>query len=140
MTNARTFLVEPFDIMLHATEEGVQALQARFAPGERRYAAKRFVHQRILSEDVVLGVDVHPGLRPGIEEEAVLALLADAGPGAAGAMRKAVGFDGPVEFGDDLGQVALDLAGVEEGEGVLGSRIVLKCHFAISALLRACRM
>ncbi len=30
-TPARTFLIKPFDIMLHATEEGVQALQARFA-------------------------------------------------------------------------------------------------------------
>jgi hypothetical protein len=29
--HARTFLIEPFDIMLHATEEGVQALQARFS-------------------------------------------------------------------------------------------------------------
>jgi hypothetical protein len=29
--NAHTFLLEPFDIMLHATEEGVQSLQARFA-------------------------------------------------------------------------------------------------------------
>jgi len=28
---ARTFLVEPFDIMLHATEEGVNTLQARFS-------------------------------------------------------------------------------------------------------------
>jgi hypothetical protein len=28
---ARTFLIEPFDIMLHATEEGVNALQARFS-------------------------------------------------------------------------------------------------------------
>lgn len=27
---ARTFLIEPFDIMLHATETGVQALQTRF--------------------------------------------------------------------------------------------------------------
>ncbi len=27
---ARTFLIEPFDIMLHATETGVQALQSRF--------------------------------------------------------------------------------------------------------------
>ena len=27
----RTFLIEPFDIMLHATEEGVQSLQARFS-------------------------------------------------------------------------------------------------------------
>jgi hypothetical protein len=26
-----TFLIEPFDIMLHATEEGVQSLQARFS-------------------------------------------------------------------------------------------------------------
>jgi hypothetical protein len=39
----RTFLIEPFDIMLHATEEGVQALQARFAtwlrtlPGPARF-------------------------------------------------------------------------------------------------------
>lgn len=31
MTTVRTFLVEPFDIMLHATDEGVQALQARFS-------------------------------------------------------------------------------------------------------------
>ncbi|NUQ07314.1 MAG: hypothetical protein HUU31_25785, partial [Anaerolineae bacterium] len=31
MTNARTFLIEPFDIMLHATEDGVSALQARFS-------------------------------------------------------------------------------------------------------------
>ncbi len=28
---ARTFLVEPFDILLHATEDGLQALQTRFA-------------------------------------------------------------------------------------------------------------
>ncbi|MEO0563846.1 MAG: hypothetical protein AAF125_17205 [Chloroflexota bacterium] len=28
---AQTFLIEPFDIMLHATEEGVNTLQARFA-------------------------------------------------------------------------------------------------------------
>ena len=28
---ARTFLIEPFDLMLHATETGVQALQTRFA-------------------------------------------------------------------------------------------------------------
>lgn len=31
MNPARTFLVEPFDIMLHATEDGVNALQARFS-------------------------------------------------------------------------------------------------------------
>ncbi len=31
MTSVRTFLIEPFDIMLHATEEGVQSLQARFS-------------------------------------------------------------------------------------------------------------
>ncbi len=31
MTSVRTFLIEPFDIMLHATEEGVSALQARFS-------------------------------------------------------------------------------------------------------------
>ena len=30
MTQLRSFLIEPFDIMLHATEEGVQTLQARF--------------------------------------------------------------------------------------------------------------
>jgi hypothetical protein len=30
-TNVRTFLIEPFDIMLHATDEGVSALQGRFA-------------------------------------------------------------------------------------------------------------
>ena len=29
--HARTFLIEPFDIMLHATEDGVSALQARFS-------------------------------------------------------------------------------------------------------------
>ena len=28
---ARTFLIEPFDIMLHATDEGVAALQGRFS-------------------------------------------------------------------------------------------------------------
>ena len=28
---AHTFLIEPFDVMLHATEDGVQTLQARFA-------------------------------------------------------------------------------------------------------------
>lgn len=28
---ARTFLIEPFDIMLHATDEGVEALQGRFS-------------------------------------------------------------------------------------------------------------
>src|SRR5258706_13847072 len=27
---ARTFVIEPFDIMLHATDTGVQALQTRF--------------------------------------------------------------------------------------------------------------
>lgn len=31
MSTVRTFLMEPFDIMLHATEEGVQSLQARFS-------------------------------------------------------------------------------------------------------------
>ena len=31
MTDLQTFLIEPFDIMLHATEEGVNALQARFS-------------------------------------------------------------------------------------------------------------
>ena len=31
MSKASTFLIEPFDIMLHATEEGVQSLQARFS-------------------------------------------------------------------------------------------------------------
>ena len=31
MTDAHSFLIEPFDIMLHATEEGVNTLQARFA-------------------------------------------------------------------------------------------------------------
>jgi len=31
MTDLQTFLIEPFDIMLHATEEGVNSLQARFA-------------------------------------------------------------------------------------------------------------
>jgi hypothetical protein len=40
---ARTFLIEPFDMLLHATEEGVQALQTRFAnwlralPGPARF-------------------------------------------------------------------------------------------------------
>ena len=29
--HARTFVMEPFDIMLHATEDGVNALQARFS-------------------------------------------------------------------------------------------------------------
>jgi hypothetical protein len=31
MTQLRSFLIEPFDIMLHATEDGVNALQARFS-------------------------------------------------------------------------------------------------------------
>ena len=31
MSAVRTFLIEPFDIMLHATEDGVQSLQARFS-------------------------------------------------------------------------------------------------------------
>ena len=31
MSEAHSFLIEPFDIMLHATEEGVNSLQARFA-------------------------------------------------------------------------------------------------------------
>ncbi|MBN8590746.1 MAG: hypothetical protein J0M33_03265 [Anaerolineae bacterium] len=31
MSEVRTFLIEPFDIMLHATEEGVQSLQTRFS-------------------------------------------------------------------------------------------------------------
>src|SRR5690606_36080337 len=31
MSEVHTFLIEPFDIMLHATEEGVAALQARFS-------------------------------------------------------------------------------------------------------------
>jgi len=31
VSKVRTFLIEPFDIMLHATEDGVQSLQARFA-------------------------------------------------------------------------------------------------------------
>lgn len=31
MTDAHSFLIEPFDIMLHATEEGVNTLQARFS-------------------------------------------------------------------------------------------------------------
>lgn len=31
MAKVRTFLIEPFDIMLHATEEGVSSLQARLA-------------------------------------------------------------------------------------------------------------
>ena len=31
MTDLQTFLIEPFDIMLHATEDGVNSLQARFA-------------------------------------------------------------------------------------------------------------
>ena len=31
MSTVRTFVIEPFDIMLHATEEGVQSLQARFS-------------------------------------------------------------------------------------------------------------
>src|SRR5687768_11618696 len=31
MSNVHTFLIEPFDIMLHATEDGVNSLQARFA-------------------------------------------------------------------------------------------------------------
>ncbi|MFZ2880714.1 MAG: hypothetical protein WA009_14335 [Phototrophicaceae bacterium] len=31
MSTSRTFLIEPFDIMLHATEDGVNALQARFS-------------------------------------------------------------------------------------------------------------
>ena len=31
MSSVHTFLIEPFDIMLHATEEGVQSLQARFS-------------------------------------------------------------------------------------------------------------
>jgi len=30
MSNVATFLMEPFDIMLHATEEGVESLQSRF--------------------------------------------------------------------------------------------------------------
>jgi hypothetical protein len=32
MCTVHTFVIEPFDIMLHATEEGVQSLQARFSP------------------------------------------------------------------------------------------------------------
>ena len=31
MSTSHTFLIEPFDIMLHATEDGVNALQARFS-------------------------------------------------------------------------------------------------------------
>ena len=31
MSQLRSFLIEPFDIMLHATEDGVNALQARFS-------------------------------------------------------------------------------------------------------------
>ncbi len=31
MSTSRTFLIEPFDIMLHATEDGVNTLQARFS-------------------------------------------------------------------------------------------------------------
>jgi len=31
VSTSRTFLIEPFDIMLHATEDGVNALQARFS-------------------------------------------------------------------------------------------------------------
>jgi len=31
VSTSRTFLIEPFDIMLHATEDGVSALQARFS-------------------------------------------------------------------------------------------------------------
>ncbi|NJO53996.1 MAG: hypothetical protein HC829_03390, partial [Bacteroidales bacterium] len=31
MSAVRTFLIEPFDIMLYATEDGVASLQARFA-------------------------------------------------------------------------------------------------------------
>lgn len=31
MKRAQTFLIEPFDIMLHATEEGVSTLQSRFS-------------------------------------------------------------------------------------------------------------
>ncbi len=41
---ARTFLVEPFDILLHATEDGLQALQTRFANWLRAlHGAARFV-------------------------------------------------------------------------------------------------
>ena len=31
MNPVRTFLIDPFDITLHESEDGVQALQARFA-------------------------------------------------------------------------------------------------------------
>jgi hypothetical protein len=42
--SVQTFLIEPFDIMLHATEDGVQSLQARFATWLRTLATSaRFV-------------------------------------------------------------------------------------------------
>jgi hypothetical protein len=42
--DARTFLIEPFDIMLHATEDGVNALQARFSTWLRTLSGEaRFV-------------------------------------------------------------------------------------------------
>jgi hypothetical protein len=42
--DVRTFLIEPFDIMLHATEDGVQSLQARFSTWLRTVnAPARFV-------------------------------------------------------------------------------------------------
>jgi len=44
MDEVSTFLIEPFDIMLHATEDGVQSLQARFATWLRTLnAPARFV-------------------------------------------------------------------------------------------------
>lgn len=44
MSAVRTFLIEPFDIMLHATEEGVNALQARFSTWLRTLSgAARFL-------------------------------------------------------------------------------------------------
>ena len=67
MSEVRTFLIEPFDIMLHATEEGVQSLQARFSTWLRtlREPARSLVRgayklddRLLLMLDVCTAVDV----------------------------------------------------------------------------------
>ncbi len=56
----RTFLIEPFDIMLHATEDGVNALQARFSTWLRTLSGEaRFICWQMPAtlEEKILALD-----------------------------------------------------------------------------------
>ena len=56
MSDARTFLIEPFDIMLHATEEGVAAVVATHNPdlAARMDRTLRLADGHLIEEEVVV--------------------------------------------------------------------------------------